>query len=208
MSSLRFRRAVVPLLLVVGVIATACGGGAPDEVSSAGDPSTSPGSSVPDTTGAGPAAEATTTTTDGDVGATTAPPQTAEPAPTTTTLPEPDGGAPSPVAGLTAAELRAAVEAPSSATTRAATGPTAERVSLGDGRTVWRVRIPGEVPVRAARVEVLVGGRSIGEGIVAPDLSSLSVVTVDGAGLVAGAPVATRWEGATAEPAGTLVVAR
>lgn len=120
---------------------------------------------------------------------------------------EPQAGA-SPVDGLTPEQLREAVTAPSGTATRAARGPVAEQVVLADGTKVWRVRIPGPFPVRDARVAVLVGSRVIGEGILAPDLGSISAVTVDGTGLRSGAAASYRWEGSAAVAAGPLTVVR
>ncbi len=69
------------------------------------------------------------------------------------------------------------------------------------------MRIPGSFPVRSARVQVLVGGRAVGAGMVTSELDGLVAVTVDPAGLVRGAAVSYRWEGRPAVAAGTLEVA-
>lgn len=114
----------------------------------------------------------------------------------------------SPVDGFTADELRSALLAPSSASVRSAPGPTAERVSTGNGSTVWRVRVPGQFPVRSARVAISVGGRVVGEGVLALDLHSIATITTDATGLRSGARVSYRWEGSTPVAAGTLVVVR
>ena len=110
--------------------------------------------------------------------------------------------------GLTADQLRAAVEASVPAANRRAVGPTVDQVTLADGTRVWRVRVPGAFPARAARVEVQVGGRRVGEGVLAPDLQSITAVTTDGSGLTAGRPVTFRWEGGPLEAAGPLELAR
>src|SRR4051794_30340377 len=67
---------------------------------------------------------------------------TASTAPTTSALNAGTGGVGSPVPGLSPAELRAAVEAPSTVAARRVTGPVAEQVTAA-GTRVWRVRIPG-----------------------------------------------------------------
>lgn len=118
-----------------------------------------------------------------------------------------DGSDPSPVNGLSAADLRVVVDAPGAPSTRALAGPVADRVAVG-GRTVWRVTVPGAFTVRDARVVVEVGGRVVGQGVLTPDLGRLVAATADGSGLVAGAPVAYRYEGGPSVPAGTLAVRR
>ena len=185
MSSPRFGRLVAPLLLIVTL--TACGRSASStEPVHAGAPVGSPTAPAPTTTTTGPTTTGpTTTTVAGDAG-------------------PPD---PSPVANLTPTDLRRVVEAPGPRSTRSLAGPTADRVTVS-GRTVWRVRIPGRFAVRDARVEVLAGDRVVGIGIVGPGLTSLVAVTEDGAGLVPGAPVSYRWEGAAAVSAGSLAVVR
>ena len=114
----------------------------------------------------------------------------------------------SPVAGVSPSALRAAVEQPAPASSRALRGAVAERIVLADGTALWRIRIPGPFPVRAARSSVLVGDRVVGAGIVTADLGSMVAVTADATGLTAGAPVSVRWEGQPSEAAGTLAVAR
>lgn len=181
MSSPRSGRLVAPLLLIVTLAACGRAASSPEPVH-AGAP-------------AGSTTAPTTTQT------------TTAPAPTTTIA----GGAgtpdPSPVANLTPTDLRRVVEAPGRRSTRSLAGPAADRVTVS-GRAVWRVRIPGRFAVRDARVEVLVGSRVVGIGMVGPGLTSLVAVTEDGAGLVPGAPVSYRWEGAAAVAAGALEVAR
>ena len=126
-----------------------------------------------------------------------------------TSAPDPVGGAgASPVEGLTPEQLREAVTAPSGESARRATGPVAEQVVLGDGTKVWRVRVPGSFPVRDARVAISVGARVVGEGVTAPDLASITAVSVDGTGLRSGAKVSYRWEGSEPVAAGTLTVVR
>jgi hypothetical protein len=125
---------------------------------------------------------------------------------TTEVASSPAGTDASPVEGLDAQQLADLVAVPSRST-RALAGPSVEVVRSG-GTTAWRVRVPGRTPVRAARVQVLVGGRVVGLGIPAADLGSLTAVTLDGSGLVAGAPVALRWEGSEPQAVGTLAVVR
>lgn len=200
----RARRASVLLLVVsLACLVASCGGGAADEISTGGDPTPTPAPST-----SGPEATASTTvaaepaaTTPG-VGETTTPPASTS---STTT---PVGSDPSPVEGLTAGELRAALDAPVGSSVRSAPGPTAERVALPDGTRVWRVRIPGDFPVRAARVQVLVAGETVGEGVVGSDLGSLTAVAPDGVPLRTGDPVAYRWDGGTEIAVGRLVVVR
>lgn len=190
MSSPRRRRAVAPLVLVLAL--AACAHQAPEAVRTGSDPSAASGpTEASPTTAAVPVTTATT----------------ASSVPTPTVAGSAGAPAASPVDGLTPAELRTAVEAPASVSTRAVSGPVAERVVVG-GRSVWRVRIPGSFPVRSARVQVLVGSRIVGLGLEGPDLGALLAVTVDGSGLVAGAPVSYQWEGSRPVAAGRLVVAR
>lgn len=132
-------------------------------------------------------------------------PSSTEAPPTTAAAPGGDPGA-SPVEGLDAGQLMAAVEAPVPPAARRLAGPTADRVRLADGALVWRVRIPGEVPARSARATILVGDREVGVALTPPDLSGLVAVTRDGTGLVPGAAVSTRWEGAEPVAAGPLEV--
>ncbi|HEU5151798.1 MAG TPA: hypothetical protein VFU19_14955 [Iamia sp.] len=132
-------------------------------------------------------------------------PAPTEPAPSTE--PAPPGGD-SPVDGLSAAQLRTVVEAPPSGTAaRRRTGPVADRVTV-DGRTVWRITIPGTYDLLSSRITVTVGGTDVGEGIIAPDLTALVAVVADPAVLVAGAPVAYRWGAGDPVAAGRLEVAR
>lgn len=144
---------------------------------------------------------------------------TAAPAPTTSSVAPPTdeiaagagtGGAASTVDGLTAAELREAVEAPESAPVGRdrTSGPVAQRVRLASGATVWRVRIPGRFPVRSARVVVSVGGRQLGEGVPGSRLQSLVAVTRDAGAIVEGAAVTYAWAGGPTVPAGRLAVIR
>jgi hypothetical protein len=126
---------------------------------------------------------------------------------TTVVAPAGVGSDPSPVPGLSASDLRTVVEAPGALSTRALPGPVADPVVVG-GRTVWRVTVPGTFTVRDARVVVEVGGRPIGQGVLTPDLGRLVAATADPAGLVAGAPVAYRYEGGPSVPAGNLAVRR
>jgi hypothetical protein len=112
------------------------------------------------------------------------------------------------VDGLTAAELRSVVAAPSpSAAGRRRTGPVAEQVAVG-GRTVWRITIPGTYELLSSRIVVAVGGTDVGEGVVAPDLTALVAVAPDPAVLVAGAPVTYRWGAGEPVAAGALEVVR
>lgn len=191
-------RRLLPLLFVaLSIGAAACGSGdRPTQVAAGGDPE-----AVTSTTEA--SAPSTTVTT-------TAPTPTTTAVPTTTAPPAADPGATdaSPVAGLDAAQLQQAVEAPSRATTRSLAGPSAERVALADGTQVWRVRVPGAFQARSARVAISVGDRVVGEGVLASDLSSITAVTTDGSGLVAGRPVSFQWEGGPSVAAGALAVIR
>ncbi len=196
------------LVLVVSIGAAACGSGdRPTQVAAGGDPA--PGSSTTVTafevTSTTAAATATTSTA---VAPTTATTTTAT---TTSAVPAADPGAgtaASPVDGLDASELKAVVEAPLRSGARSATGPVVDQVTVADGTTIWRVRVPGAFTARSARVAVSVGGRLIGEAVLAPDLQSIVAVTTDGAGLTAGRAVSYQWEGGPSVPAGTLVVAR
>ena len=196
------RRSLLPLLALLAIAAASCGAGdRPTEVASGAGAATS-------TTIEGTTPPSTTPSSTSTAPATTVP----TPDSTTSTIavaPQPGGGtAASPVEGLTADELRAAVEAPVPAANRRAVGPTVDQVTLADGTRVWRVRVPGAFPARAARVEVQVGGRRVGEGVLAPDLQSITAVTTDGSGLTAGRPVTFRWEGGPLEAAGPLELAR
>lgn len=117
------------------------------------------------------------------------------------------GTDPSPVPGLDASELRAALAAPLAVTTRSGR-PTLDQVVLANGTKVWRVRITGGFAARSARVTVSVGDRRVGTGVVAGDLGSLTAVTTDGTGLVAGRAVSYQWDGGPSQPAGVLEVVR
>jgi hypothetical protein len=178
----RARRSVtggLAVCIVMAVGLNACGGG-----------------SEPVETGAG--AEA----------APTAPDPTGPGTPTTATAEEPPAATgPSPVEGLTAAELRSVVEAPPTPAGRRRTGPVADRVTVG-GRAVWRITIPGTYELLSSRIVVAVGGTDVGEGVVAPDLSALVAVATDPAVLVAGAPVTYRWGAGEPVAAGALEVVR
>lgn len=160
----------------------------------------------------------TTSTSFPSPSTTEAPPATTTPPTTSPTTPgapatdaagvDSEGGTDaSPVPGLDAAELRAALAAPLAATTRSGR-PTLDQVVLADGTKVWRVRIPGGFAARSARVTVSVGDRRVGTGVVAGDLGSLTAVTTDGTGLVAGRAVSYQWDGGLSQPAGALEVVR
>ena len=194
MSSSSVRRAAVIALLVL--LLASCGGSSGQAVrtgSPGQDPSFGPRPTA--------AATAPTSTTNADPGA-------PDPSATTTTVAAPDGGPadPSPIANLTPTDLRRVVEAPRR--NRNLTGPTADRVSLPDGRTVWRVTITGRFPLRSARLTVTVGDRIVGQGISTPDGGALVAVTLDGTPLVAGAPVAWGPPGVKPAEAGRLAVVR
>ncbi len=118
------------------------------------------------------------------------------------------GAAPSTVDGLSAAELREAVEAPEPAGRARAAGPVAQPVRLASGTTVWRVRIPGRFPVRSARVVVSVGGRRLGEGVPGSHLEGLVAVTRDPEPIVSGARVTYGSSGGPTVDAGRLAVRR
>jgi len=115
---------------------------------------------------------------------------------------------PSPVDGLDAAQLREAVTAPPTPASRALPGPVAERVTLADGRTVWRVRIPGSFTLRSAQARISVGGRDLGVAASPPSLDSLVAVTIGDEGLLDGAPVTYRWGTEDPIAAGALAVVR
>jgi hypothetical protein len=198
---------LVSCSLLLSVAIVGCGATPADEVSSVGGAPTS-STSTPSSTSAPDGEAGATTTAEPPVSTAVPPVPPSTTSSTTTAPPPPEGTAASPVEGLSAAELRAAVEIEPSGAVRRLGGPTLESVRTPQGATVLRVRIPGPFPVRAARVEVLVGDRTVGEGIVAPDLSALTAVTLDGSGLVAGAPVSYRWEGAEPVAVGPLGVVR
>lgn len=197
------RRSLIPLLALLAIAAASCGGGdRPTEVAAGAGtaPSTTEASTLP------PASAPPSTST---VPATGAPRSTTSTTAAADAPAQPGSGtAASPVDGLTADQLRSAVEAPLGTASRRAPGPTVDQVTLPDGTRVWRVRIPGSFRARSARVEVLVGGRRVGEGVLASDLQAITAVTTDGSGLTAGRPVAYRWEGGPSVAAGTLEVAR
>jgi len=121
----------------------------------------------------------------------------------------PDAEGPSPVDGLTAAELRAVVEAPPSPspTGRPAAGPVADQVPVA-GRTVWRITIPGTYELLSSRIIVAIGGQDVGEGVVLPDLTALVAVSLDPAVVVEGAAVTYRWGAGAPVEAGALEVVR
>ncbi len=150
-------------------------------------------------------------------GSASTPAPTPGPAPTTGSAPTtgpttpvavPGPAGPSPVEGLDADQLRRVVNAAPSARARGAGGPTAEPVVLADGRKVWRVRIPGDFPARAARGMVLVDGREVGPASSSPSLDALVAVALSADGLIDGAAVTYRWEGAEPVSAGPLTVLR
>jgi hypothetical protein len=114
----------------------------------------------------------------------------------------------SPVDGLKAAQLKAALEVPVGGAVRSAPGPTVDQVTLPDGTHVWRVRVPGPFAARSARIAVTVGGRRVGEAVQSADLQAITAVTTDGTGLTAGRPVTYQWEGGPSMRAGTLAVVR
>lgn len=198
---------MLPVLVALSIGVVACGrGAAPTHVAAGGDPAPSSTTAVPATSAPEPASPSTTAPA-----AVTAVPATDVP-PTTTAVvaADPVAGDPgaSPVPGLDAAQLQAAVEAPQAGSTRAATGVTLDQVTLADGTRVWRVRIPGSFTARSARVFVTVGSRLVGEGVLARDLGSLTAITTDGTGLTAGQPVSYQWEGGPVVAAGRLAVIR
>ena len=126
----------------------------------------------------------------------------------TTSSPASEGSAESPVDGLTAEQLKTALQAPLSETLRNAAGPTADRVATSGGQTAWRVRVPGQFNARGARVSISVGGELVGEAVLAPDLASIATVTTDAGPLRSGAAVSYQWEGSDPVPAGNLTVIR
>lgn len=195
----------MPLCALVVLALGACADAdPPTQVSAGGDPAQTTTSDASVAATSGPATTTTIATT-----AATSTSTTLATAATTSTTAAPATGpaAPSPVAGLDADQLQAALAAPSAATTRS-TGPTVDQVALADGTRVWRVRVPGDFDARSARVAISVGGRTVGEGVQAPDLAAITAVTTDGSGLVAGRLVSYRWEGGPSVAAGNLVVVR
>lgn len=201
------RRSLCALFALLALGLAACGGAdQPTQVATEGAPDPG-GPSASTTVAADPTAAPTTTA----VAPTSAPTTTAATAadPTTTTAPPSGPSAASPVPGLDAVELQAALAAPSGATARTIrTGPTVDQVILEDGTRVWRVRVPGAFTARSARVSISVGNREVGEGVLAPDLQSITAVTTDGTGLSAGRPVTYQWEGSSAVVVGNLAVIR
>lgn len=136
------------------------------------------------------------------------PPQADPGGATPTTVTDPGDPGPSPVEGLDAERLQEAVAAPLPSGARGRTGPVADRVQVTGGAEVWRVRIPGSFPPRAARATVTVGGTDVGPAVESPDLTALVAVTTDPALLVDGAAVTYRWEQGDPVDAGTLEVVR
>lgn len=194
MCSLRPGRAAVLLAVAVTFASAGCGRSTPEPVS-AGAPAPTTAAGAGSTTVASGAGSPTS------VAAPTA-------GPTTTTLIGAEGAPdPSPVARLSAVDLRRLVAGAAAPTTRSVSGPTVQQVAAS-GRTYWRIRIPGSVPARSARIEVLVGGRVVGQGFETPALDALVAVTADGSGLVAGAPVTYRWGDSAPVAAGALAVVR
>ena len=192
-----FWRPILLLALAAGVVG--CASQATDAVAT-GAPGAASTSTTPTTVTVAPS------TTDVTSPATAG---TVSTAPVVTTTLAPSGpSAPSPVAGLSAADLRAAVLAPATGGRARVSGPVAEQVRLPNGTSVWRVRIPGAFPVRAARVTVFVAGRRVGQGVLGPRLRSLVAVTRSGAGIRTGAAVTFRWDGSSPVSAGQLTVVR
>lgn len=197
------RRSLCALFTLLALGLAACGGAdRPTQVATEGaDPG---GGAVTSTT-----VEVTTTEAAGTVPSTTAVAADPEPTTTTTTAPPSGASAASPVAGLDAAELQAALALPSGPAGRTLrSGPTVDQVTLDDGTRVWRVRVPGDFTARSARVSISVGARQVGEAVLAPDLQSITAVTTDGTGLGAGRPVTYQWEGSPAVAVGNLAVIR
>lgn len=197
------RRSLILVLALVSIGVASCGDAdPPTRVAAGGDPAEA-------TTSTSAATSSTTevaSTLPAEPTPTTAAPAAPETT-STTAAPAVGPAAPSPVDGLDAAELQAALAAPLGSTARSA-GPVADRVTLDDGTTVWRVRVPGDFDARSARVSISVGGRVVGEGVLAPDLAAITAVSTDGAGLTAGRPVTYQWEGGPSVAAGNLAVAR
>ena len=205
---MRSRRLPLVAALLLTLLVGCGGAGGTTHLASGqeGGPDEPAATSAPPTTTAPPRTTAPPTTAT----STTTAPTTTAPAvpPTTAAAPIPEGSDASPVDGLTAEELVAAVTAPQRGRTARPTSPTVDQVVLADGTRVWRVRVPGAFPARSARVTVSVGGREVGQGITAPDLGAITAVTTDGTGLRAGAAVSYQWEGSPPVAAGTLEVAR
>ncbi len=202
-------RRLLPLFVALSIGVVACGqGGTPTQVAAGGDPAATsttastteaPTTSVPTTPTSSTSIPATTPTSSTTTVASAADPAPADPAA--------DPGA-SPVAGLDAAQLQAAVEAPQGGAARSLGGVTLDQVTLDDGTHVWRVRIPGTFTARSARVSLSVGSRVVGTGVLARDLGSITAITTDGTGLTAGQPVTYQWEGGPVVAAGRLAVGR
>ncbi|MCU1370412.1 MAG: hypothetical protein JWO77_1606 [Ilumatobacteraceae bacterium] len=202
------RRSLCALFALLALGLAACGGAdGPTQVATGGAPD--PGAAATSTTeGSGPGADPTTTAATAADPTTTAATPTTTAAPSTTTAPASGTSDASPVAGLDAAQLQAALAAPGGASGRSLRGPTVDQVTLADGTRVWRVRVPGAFTARSARVAISVGSRRVGEGVLAPDLGTITAVTTDAAGLTAGRPVSYQWEGSPPVAAGNLEVAR
>jgi hypothetical protein len=199
------RRSLCTLFALLALGLAACGGAdRPTQVATEGAPD--PGAAVTTTT-AGAPGDAGSTTTVAQVTEATAVATTVTAAPSTT-APASGPSAASPVPGLDATELQAALAAPVGASTRSSRAATVDQVTLADGTRVWRVRVPGTFTARSARASISVGDRRVGEAVLAPDLRSMTAVTTDGTGLTAGTPVTYQWEGSSSVPAGNLGVAR
>ncbi len=196
----RARRGVTGVVAIVVSVAilTACGGGSEPVDAGAGAPAAPGREGETSPPGAEADGAAETDTAEADTAATQA-----------DDAGEPVGDAPSPVEGLTADQLREAVEAPSSAAAVQARrrGPVAEPITVA-GRSLWRVTVPGRFQILSSAIVVAVGGHDVGEGVVADDLASLVVVTADPAPLVAGAAVTFRWGAGAPTAAGSLEVVR
>lgn len=196
------RRSLVLLLALLSIGVASCGDAdPPTQVSAGSDPAEAT------TTEAADASTTVATSTTAVIASTTT--ATAPATTTTSAVPPPSGpAAPSPVDGLDAAQLQAALALPVGTSARSASGPTVDQVALPGGTRVWRVRVPGDFTARSARVSISVGGRTVGEGVLSPDLAAITAVTTDGSGLSAGRPVTYRWEGGSPIAAGNLAVAR
>lgn len=186
-------------IVVALVLLSSCAGGADDPVEV--------GAGAPAASGEDPAPPPS----DGasDPGTTDPAAAPSEDAPEASTVPVAPGDAPSPVEGLTADELRAALAAPASdrATRARRTGPVAEPVTVA-GRTLWRITIPAEAELLSSAIVVAVGGTDVGEAVATPDLTALVAVTADAAAVRAGQAVTYRWGAGSPIDAGTLEVVR